>query len=313
VFLYLALRGVDLAEVWRELQRARAVPLGLATGLGVLSNIVRAMRWKVILGVHGRVRCGFLFTSMMIGYLANNLFPARLGELVRIWVLERRTGISKSTAGATVVLERLTDTLVLLVLVVLTSLFLPLPVVVRSGGQMAFTVFAALAVFLFFLAFRGKNLLSLAARRRGALAFGVGQRLQGIVERFIDGLSIFRSGKQALFTFALTAVIWGVEAISVWLVMTSLGLTLPWIASLLLVVVLSLSFIIPAAPGAVGTYEFFAVTALTPFAVEHTQAVGLAFVLHAVSYLTSTVLGLACLWAENLSVREVMLKAPRKA
>jgi uncharacterized protein (TIRG00374 family) len=310
VFLYLTLRGVDLAEMWRELQIASPVSLGMAIGVGMVSNIFRAVRWKAIFGVHVRVRFRFLFTSMMIGYLANNLLPARMGDLVRIYTLERKTGVSKSTSLATVVLERLTDTLVLLILVIVTSFFLPLPAVVRSGSQMAVTVFAALAVLLLFLALRGENLLRLA--NLGARSFGIGQRLQGVVERFVDGLSMFRSSKQALFTFALTAVIWGLEALSVGLVTTSLALSLPWIASLILLVVLGLSFIIPAAPGAVGTYEFFAVTALTPFAMENSQAVGLALILHAIAYLTSTVLGLACLWTESLSLRELMIKAPKE-
>ena len=105
----------------------------------------------------------------------------------------------------------------------------------------------------------------------------------------------------------LTLVIWGIEAASVGLVIRSLHLSLPWIASLSVVVVLSLSFIIPAAPGAVGTYEFFAVVALSPFAMQNSQAVGLALVLHAVMYATSTALGLVCLWAESLSLRKLMI------
>jgi uncharacterized membrane protein YbhN (UPF0104 family) len=92
-----------------------------------------------------------------------------------------------------------------------------------------------------------------------------------------------------------------------------LGLSLPWIAGLLLVVVVSLSSIIPAAPGAVGTYEFFAVTALSPFAVQSTQSIGLALALHGVAYVTSTALGLGCLWVESLSLGELLIKAPKEA
>jgi uncharacterized membrane protein YbhN (UPF0104 family) len=79
-----------------------------------------------------------------------------------------------------------------------------------------------------------------------------------------------------------------------------------------LVAVLSLSFVIPAAPGGLGTYEFFAVTALTPFAVQNSQSVGLALVLHAVAYMTSTALGLACLCTESLSLGELMIRSPKE-
>jgi uncharacterized protein (TIRG00374 family) len=306
MFLYLALRGVDVAQVWRELQSAQYAPLVLAMCVGVVSNVVRAMRWGVLLGYTPPARLRFLFTSMMIGYLANNVLPARAGELVRIYVLERKVGVSKSTSAATVVVERLTDVLVLLAMVGLLSFFLPLPAVIRSGSQIAAAVFIAMAILLLFLALRGKSLLRLAAQRVAPLSHGLGQRVQGILERFVDGLSVLRSCRQALFVLMLTLVIWGIEAVSVGLVMRSLNLSLPWIASLFVLVVLSLSFVIPAAPGAMGTYEFFVVTALTPFAVDGNQAVGLALVLHAVVYVASTAQGLICLWAESLSWRELV-------
>jgi hypothetical protein len=304
---------VDLAQVWRELQVAGPIPLGLAVCVGIVSNLLRAARWKAILQTEPPVRFRFFFTSMMIGYLANNLLPARLGELVRIYVLRRQAGVSKSTAAATVVLERLTDGLVLLALVMLISLLLPLPPSVRSGSEIGLALFSVFAVFLLFLAFRGENIVRLATPKILSLPLGLGPRLRGILERFIDGLGVFRSRKQALFTIALTLAIWAVEALLAGLVMTSLGLSLPWTASLLLVVVLSLTLVIPAAPGALGTYEFFAVMALSPFAVAKPQAVGAALVLHAVVYSTSTLLGLGSLWMESVSLRELTAKAPREA
>ncbi|HET8580201.1 MAG TPA: lysylphosphatidylglycerol synthase transmembrane domain-containing protein [Nitrospiraceae bacterium] len=310
VFLYLALRGIDLPQVLREVQSANYALLALAICVGMVSNLFRAARWRLMLGGQPRVRLRPVFTSMMIGYLANNVLPARMGELVRIYVLERKAGVSKSTSAATVVLERLTDVLVLVALIMLIAFFLPLPAMVRSGSWIAATVSGALIILLLFLTLRDKGLARVATRMAGSLSYGVGQKALAILERFVDGLSVLRSGKQALFTLMLTFVIWSIEAASVGLVMKSLDLNLPWIAALLLVVVLSLSYVIPAAPGAVGTYEFFAITALIPFAVKNDQAVGLALVLHAVVYVTATALGLVCLWAESLSLRELMIKAP---
>ena len=312
VFLYLAVRGVELNQVWNRLYFASAVPLLFAVCVGMLSNLVRAVRWKSILRSHPGLSLRHLFASMMIGYLANNVLPARMGELVRIYILERKAGVSKSTSAATVVLERVTDTLVLLILGALTAVFLPLPGAFQTGSRVALGLFAAFAVALLLLAFRGKNLLQSATSMVGKLSPVFREKVQGISERFIDGLSVLHSGKEALFILGLTLGVWAIEAMSVALVITSLGVSLPWIASLFLVLVLSLSFIIPAAPGGVGTYEFFGVMALTPFGLDHTQAVGVALVLHAVVYLTSTTLGLVCLWAESLNFRELAVQAPKE-
>jgi uncharacterized protein (TIRG00374 family) len=311
VFLYLALRGVDLSQVWQELRRASPVPLMFAVGVGIVANVLRSARWGVILGNPSPVRLRFLFTSMMIGYLANNLLPARIGELARIYVLERKAGISKSTSAATIVLERLVDTLILLVLIIGTSFFLPLPAFVQSSSRIALAVLSALALGLVLLAFRGKGLAGAAIERVGLVSHGLGRKVQGLVERFIDGLIILRASKRLLLMLALTLIIWGTEALLAGLVIAGLDLNLPWIASLLLVVVLSLSFVIPAAPGGLGTYEFFAITALAPFAIAHSQAVGLAIVLHAVVCVSSTAIGLVCLWTESLSFHELMIKVPK--
>jgi hypothetical protein len=283
--------------------------LGAAIGVAAASNLFRALRWKILLGSDARARLRHVFTSMMIGYLANNLLPARLGELVRVYALGRTAGVRKSTSAATVVLERLLDTVVLLALVLLVSVLLPGPDPVRRGSRLAFVVFAALATLLLLTARRDWSWVRRAMRRIRWPSAAAGRKLEQVLDRFLDGLYVLRSGRRALLTLALTLGIWCVEALSVGLVMTSLGLSLPWTASFLVVAVVTLSFVVPAAPGALGTYEFLVVTVLTLLAVQSAQAVGLAVVLHTVAYLTSTALGLACLWAERLSLRELVAKS----
>lgn len=305
VLLYLALRGVNLPQIWKVLQSTNYTLLALALGVGLAGHLVRAVRWGILLEDKPQVGLRFLFTSTMIGYLANNVLPARLGELARIYVLERKTGISKSRAAATVVLERLTDVLLLLGLVGLLSFFLPLPGLVRNGTQIATIGFGTLAVVILFLAFRGKGLLRSVAQTLGVGSQGLGRKVQGSLERFLDGLSVLHSRRQAVFALLFTLLIWGLEATTVRLVMHSLNLSLPWVATLFLLVVLSLSFVIPAAPGALGIYEFFAVVALTPFAVERNLIISLALILHAAGYVMSSIVGLICLWAESMSLREL--------
>jgi uncharacterized protein (TIRG00374 family) len=306
VLLFLVLRNVELAQVQRELQSVSMMPLLLAVCVAVSSTLVRAVRWGVLLGYAPPAGLRFFYTSMMIGYLANNVLPARMGELIRLYVLERQVGVSKSTSAAAVVLERLIDVLLLLALIDLIALFVPLPAVVQGGIWIATTVFVAMALVLLFLALNGEHLVRWLTRIAGLLSQSVGQRIQDILACFIDGLSMLRSSKQALCVLLLTLLIWGIDVVSVRLTMQSLHLSLPWIASLLVLVMAGLSFVIPAAPGGVGTYEFFVVAALTPFAVENSQAVGFTFVLHAIMYIVTTIIGLICLWFVELPMWGLM-------
>jgi uncharacterized protein (TIRG00374 family) len=155
------------------------------------------------------------------------------------------------------------------------------------------------------LAFKGESAARRTARIVGAISENLGRRTLQIVRRFGEGLKVLRSFRQVLLVLLLTLAIWTLEALAVSAVIVALNLSLPWIAALFLLAVLSLSFILPAAPGGVGTYEFFVVAAMVPFALDSSRAVGLALVLHAMMYLTSGILGLACLWSENLSFRQI--------
>jgi uncharacterized protein (TIRG00374 family) len=308
-FLYLALRGINPALTWRQLRSINPVLLGMAILIGSSSNLVRAVRWKVLLGYSKPIRLRHVFSSMMIGYMANNVLPARMGELVRVYLIERRAGISKSMSAATIVLERIIDALLLLSIAGAISVFLPLTDLLRKTGLIAAVAFAAAGIVLLLLAFKGESAARQTAQIVGVISETLGQRAEQIVGRFAAGLTVLRSIKQALLVMLLTLAIWTLEALAVSAVIGALNLRLPWIAALFLLVVLSLSFILPAAPGGVGTYEFFVVAAMVPFALDSSRAVGLALVLHAIMYFTSGVLGLGCLWSESLSLRELKSRA----
>lgn len=311
IFLYLVLRGINQAEIWQALRSADPVPLILAGGFGITANLIRTVRWRVLLGGDVSTPLRPLFTSMMIGYLANNLLPARAGELVRIYVLERKTGISKSLSAATVILERLTDVVMLVALAWLVSPLLPLPPFLQQGSWIVTGVCVAATSLLLLLALGGKRLMPPVLRILNVLPHHLRQRAQISLERFVQGLSALRSGKQLLLILGLTLGIWGAEAASVGSVMQALHLSVTWTAWLFVLVALSLSFVVPAAPGAVGTYEFFVVSALKPFAVAHNQAVVLAFVLHAYTYLIASAQGLICLWVEGVSLRDLAGQPPK--
>lgn len=304
-FLYLALRNINPALTWQQLSSVNPVLLVMAMLIGPLSNLVRAARWRVLLASSMRISLRPLFNSMMIGYMANNVLPARMGELVRIYALERSTGISKSRSAATIVLERIIDALVLLAIVGAISIFLPMPELIRRSSLIATVACVAAGIGLLVLAFNSENVAQRINRIIGSVSETLGNRAQHIVARFAEGLSVLRSLKQALLVLVLTLAIWVIEAIAITLVMRSLSLSLPWVASLFLLVVLSLSFILPAAPGGVGTYEFFAVAAMASFGLDNSRAIGLALVLHAIMYVTSGILGLSSLWSERLSLREL--------
>lgn len=117
VTLWLALRGIDLAVLARDLSRA---DLPLVIGLSVPSYVLllwlRALRWRHLTNAIAPLPLGSLYRATAVGFLANNVFPLRLGELVRAWALARDQHLGVAPVVGTIVLERVIDGIVVVVL-----------------------------------------------------------------------------------------------------------------------------------------------------------------------------------------------------
>ena len=115
--LYFALRDVDLRLVLDEFRRANLLLLfGLSVPSYVLVVYLRALRWRHFTNPIQPMETGPLFRSVAVGFLANNLFPLRMGEFVRSWHLSRETGARATSIFGTVVLERVVDIVMVILL-----------------------------------------------------------------------------------------------------------------------------------------------------------------------------------------------------
>src|SRR5262245_42009732 len=149
VFLALALRGLDFAGFWTTVRHANY--WWLIPGVVIYFGAVwaRTWRWHYMLRHIQRIPLARLFPVVVIGYMGNNVYPARAGELLRSYVLKRKEGVPLSASLATVVLERLFDGLVMLLFVFVTLPFAPLPPAYASLVAVFSVIFIlALAVFL---------------------------------------------------------------------------------------------------------------------------------------------------------------------
>jgi hypothetical protein len=133
-FVYLAFRKVDLKELRAAFLGVDYPLIVLGACVGLSGFLVRAFGWKHLLAPVGRLSGWRLFSPVAIGYMANNLLPARLGEFARAYVVGKREHVSKSSALATIIIERIFDGLTLLLILAVVSLFFPFPAWVKQGG-----------------------------------------------------------------------------------------------------------------------------------------------------------------------------------
>jgi uncharacterized protein (TIRG00374 family) len=307
LFLYLAFRKTDLQEIAETLRATRSAFLVPAVILTLLGFYVRALRWRHLLASVKEVRVSKLWSATMIGFMANNLLPARLGELFRAHVIGRWESISRSAALATIGMERVFDLFTMLFLFGLIAIFFPLTPVVRSVGISAL-VFGVVVLSLFFLLHRlGDRAVSAFAR---ILPGRIRQRGTQVLTSFQEGLGVLREGRQMLWAAGYSLLMWGLIVVVVqccfWAVDIRVeGEPIDPSAAVVVLVVMALGIMVPSGPGFVGTLQFFAVQALDVFHVDRETALSFSIVYHATQWFPVTLVGLFYLIRENLTLRDV--------
>jgi uncharacterized protein (TIRG00374 family) len=303
VLLWVAFRGVPLDELGRSLRQVR--PLWLVPVL--VSILVRfwltAIRWQVLLRPAKRIGTHRLFAVTLIGFMANNVLPARLGEFVRAYALGRAEALSSSLSFATIVVERVFDGFTLLLFLVAGLLFLdPQPWLLWSAAAAGALYCAALVVLL---GLRRPGGAALTARLCGWLPAGLRGRVTGLLGSFTLGLQVFDDPRALLAVAGLSLLIWLINVAGIQAMFATFALDLPVHAAMLVQAIIAVAIVLPSAPGYVGTFQVATVAALALFAVPEATALSLSLVYHAVNYVPITVAGLVYLSAMNLTLGEL--------
>lgn len=212
VLLAWTLHGLHLEELARALSGLKIPWLLIGALFYFVAVILRTWRWGILL--RGLQSTGFQdrFIALTIGYMGNNLYPARAGELLRAYVLQRRCGVRVSTALGTIVVERVLDGLMVVFLALVALLFFPLPASLRSAVMAGGAVFGGALLMLLGMArnaTRLHDLLERTSRHRLGLRM---ERAMAFLSRFLDGLTVLRHPAHALAVGGLTALIWLAEA-----------------------------------------------------------------------------------------------------
>jgi len=292
VFLVLALRGLDLAGFWTTVRHANywwLIP-GILVYFGAVC--ARTWRWHYMLRHIKQVPLLRLFPIVVIGYMGNNVYPARAGELLRSYVLKRKEGVPVSASLATVVLERLFDGLVMLLFVFVTLPFAPLPPAYNALVTFFSAAFLLALIVFFALAVRPERMSRVYAWLVDRLLpIGMRPRVHGMFDRFIVGLQSLRSPRDLALIFISSAAIWLTETTKYWFVMQAFPFHVPFFVLMLMTAVVNLFTSLPSTPGYVGTFDAPGIAVLTAYGVAKTIATGYTLVLHVALWLPITALG----------------------
>ncbi len=308
LFVYLTARNLDWSAFFRALGSANY--WWLIPGIIVYFGAVwaRTWRWHYMLRHLKAISLRRLFPVVVIGYMGNNVYPLRAGEVLRSYVLRRKEGISVSASLATVALERLFDGLVMCVFVFATLPFLPLPPEYRALIVATSVLFGmALVVFLLLAAFpeRIQALSSSVVAR--VLPAKIQGKVNDIIKTFLEGLYSLRSPREVLMIFVSSVAIWLTETTKYWFVMHAFkGLNVPFTVLMLMTAVVNLATTLPSAPGYVGTFDVPGIAVLTKVGgAGKNVSTAYTLVLHIALWLPITLLGLFFMSRESLRWHDI--------
>ncbi len=293
VFLAVTLSRVDLPRAAEAI--GRAAPAGLVAALLiVLADLsLRALRWQVLLhGVEGpyvRPSYRLAFGYLTIGFAANFVLPARLGDVARAVLAAGTFRAPRLAIFGTIMIERVSDGLTMLGLAILSSL-----VVASASELQVLTGYAVL------LAIGGVvvAVIGWIAISRSALASTrIATVVAGIVRRVSAGAGALRHVRSATSFLGLTAVLTTTAILVAWTVLQAVGVNLGPIQTVLFLSGIALSLAIPAAPGALGTYEFVGVAIITGLGYTPEQGLATILLMRIVTTFPPALIGLVSIWA----------------
>ena len=314
LFLWLALRGLRLGDFWGAMQSANYIWLVPGILVYFIGVWVRAWRWHYLLGPIKKIPTKTMFPITTIGYMGNNIYPARAGEVLRAVILKRREDVPISASLATIIVERIFDGVVMLAFV-----FVNLSELAKLTGASGFVgniqqvaiigtgVFlGALAVFLLAAMFPQFTIKIGSWMIERLTPVRLHEKLNGIMHKFLDGLASLRSPFNVLMVFLTSVVIWLLETGKYWFVMHAFDFSVSFFALMLMNGIVNLATTIPSSPDYIGTFDAPGIAVLTAYGVDQAVAAGYTLVLHVALWVPITALGAYYLaregvkWSDNL-------------
>jgi len=283
VLLYFSFTGLDWNELTLRLRSARLDLVGLAIILQVLNLWLRGFRWRVLLNTNQTLPVASVFWANSLGYLGNNVLPARMGEFLRVEAIKRRHDTSRSYVMATALIERVMDAGVLVLFTSAALLTIQnLPDTLHRACQ-TFSVLSAIGIATLFLLPHAESPVQRTLESFPAV--------RGIAGRFLEGLRSLHSWGRSFQFLLLTLIIWPIDSFTGVKIAEALGIPMAFPTAMVVLAALGLSSAMPSTPGYVGVFQFVAVTVLKPFGIDKEGAIAWVLLYQAVGYLTQCSFG----------------------
>ncbi|MBN2070248.1 MAG: flippase-like domain-containing protein [Candidatus Krumholzibacteriota bacterium] len=312
VLVWWSVRGVDWNDFLNALKRISLVRISLIVVITMAVVFIRTYRWKLLLRDILPASFKHCFNYSNIGFLANSVLPARAGEVIRPVLFAQKTGTSKITILTTVILERFFDILAMLIFLLYAFLVVEAPAWVKRGGIILISLSLLFLLFFFFIS-RKKTIKIPFLDRATFIPARIRESIAGKVSNFHKGLTVFNSWRYFFSIMFLSVSVWAIYILTCYVIISSYDFPINLIdASIVCMVFISLSIMIPSSPGYFGPYQMACILALGLYGVAKSDALAISLLIQIPVFLINIIVGTISLTWEGASITSLDISSKNK-
>lgn len=324
VCLYVVFRGIEWGKVLVAIRSANYVYLAIAAVLNLSTIWLRAERWKYLLAPIKKLTFSQLVPSTMIGFMANNILPARAGEFIRAYLIGSKEQIKKTAAFATIILERVCDMVTILVFLVavlllvkfpqaansadsdsLSSLFSP--ALMQKAGMLSAIFVTGLVGFLVLLKELPQATTRVVQVCLKPFPESLHHKVVDLLESFREGLQVLKTGMHLVYLVFWSLMVWIAGCAAGWFILLAFDLDVPVLAAAFILVLIAFAVALPSSPGYVGPFHAAVLAGVLLFqpGLDKGAVAGVAIVFHLIAIGPITLGGVYYLWKEQMSFADI--------
>ncbi len=308
--IYFIFRSVDFDTVLESIKNLNITLVVIHTIMVGLLLSLRAIRWKYFIPVEQKIRNTSIIAATYIGYMANNVLPAKLGEVVRTYVLGEKENIPKTRIFASVLTERLTDLITAALMLFLSILFIKnIPTRLHYAAMIVSAVALFGVGFLVFLSLKRELAMKIIGFFLKFLPQTIREKIEVFLNNFVNGIGL-RKGKRSIVMIIFYSVAyWSLQILASLILLRAYSISsLSFTDAMFVVVITGFGFAIPSAPTGIGPIEAATIFALTTLAINYDIAVSYAILSHVISIVIITLLGLLAMLIAGVDIKKAISK-----
>lgn len=306
VFLWLALRDTSWEDIYASFAAANiwfVVPL---LGCLCVYYLMRAARWRRILDRSHKASTGQLIPALMIGAAGNNLLPAHLGEVVRIYYTGEKLQIAKSTVLATLVVERVFDLIAVLAIFAVALLLVTVSFKLKILALLVMLATLALYIACWLMGRYSDSFVSMVGKCAARFSTSFSEGVVYHAEHLAQGMKSLQSGKDRNYVLLNSLMQWLCMAACIYCAILAFGLETGFAAAVVVLGITVMGLLLPTSPGFFGTIEYAFVLGLGAIGIDASTAFSVAIFYHIPAWITVCCTGVALFMSSNMSLRDIV-------